>query len=150
MLLLLTFLQAVQVVILWIHDWVPMGRLNDVAAVQAHDTRSRLVRMTLIQSLPFTVGLIASILYARTGHPPWIWNWLWISYGILFLGELRAWWWPYLIRADPLRAERYRGMFGRTSAFLPTRNGIVPNTLHTILHGSTAATLIVLGLLAID
>jgi hypothetical protein len=35
---LLICLQAVQVAILWAHDWVPFGRLNDIAAVQAHDT----------------------------------------------------------------------------------------------------------------
>uniref|UniRef100_UPI001C2D1197 hypothetical protein n=1 Tax=Sphingomonas bacterium TaxID=1895847 RepID=UPI001C2D1197 len=110
-------------------------------AVQAYDTRSRLIRVTVFQSLPFTIGLIATVTYARNGHPAWIWNWLWISYAILFAGELRAWWWPYLFQPDPERAARYRGMFGRTSAFLPERNGIVPNTLHTILHASTAATL---------
>ena len=147
MLSLLIGLQVVQVTILWAHDWVPLGSLTDVAAVQAQEPRGRLIRVTLIQSLPFTVGLIATIAYARTGRPLWLWNWLWISYGILFAGELRAWWWPYLIRPEPQRAERYRAMFGRTSAFLPLHNGIVPNTLHTVLHASTVATLIVLGLL---
>lgn len=141
MLSLLICLQVVQVVILWAHDWRPLGRLNDVAAVQAHDTRSRLVRVTILQSLPYKVGLLASITYARSGHPPWVWSWLWISYTMLFAGELRAWWWHYLFRPDAERAARYRGMFGQTSAFLPERNGIVPNTLHMILHLSTSATI---------
>lgn len=149
MLWLLAGLQAIQVAILWLHDWVPLGRLNDIGAVQAKDTPGRLVRVTLIQSVPFTIGFAATVLFIQTGSPPWLWNWLWISYGILFAGELRAWWWPYLIRPDPVRAERYREMFGGTSAFLPARNGIVPNTLHTILHASTAATLIVLGVVTI-
>jgi hypothetical protein len=35
-------------------------------------------------------------------------------------------------------------MFGNTHAFLPERNGIVPNTLHCILHAATVATLVVL------
>ena len=144
MLTFLIILQIVQVVILWAHDWVPLGRLNDIAAVQAHDTRSRLVTVTIVQSLPFTIGLFATITYARYGHPGWVWNWLWISYAVLLAGELRAWWWPYLFRPDPERAARYRRMFGRTSAFLPERNGIVPNTLHTILHASTAVTLVAL------
>lgn len=141
MLSLLICLQTIQVAILCAHDWVPLGRLNDVAAVQAHDTRSRLVRVTIIQSLPYTIGLIATVTYARSGRPAWVWDWLWISYAILLGGELRAWWWPYLLRPDPERAARYQAMFGRTSAFLPERNGIAPNTLHTILHASTAATL---------
>ena len=145
MLAVLIFLQAIQVAILWLHDWVPLGRLNDVAKVQAQDRRVRLVRVTLIQSLPFTIGLVASITYAQTEHPSWVWSWLWISYALLFAGELRAWWWPYLIRPDPVRAARYRAMFGHTAAFLPEHNGIVPNALHTILHAVTAVTLIVLA-----
>ncbi len=115
--------------------------MNDIAAVQAHDTRSRLGKVTVFQSLPYTVGLVSSITYARTGHPTWVWSWLWISYAILFADELRAWWWPYLFRPDPERAARYQGIFGQTSAFLPERNGIVPNTLHTVLHASTVSTL---------
>jgi hypothetical protein len=146
MLSLLIGLQAIQVAILWLHDWVPLSRLNDVAAVRAHDTLGRLIRVTIVQSLPFTIGLAASIAYALTGRPHWLWTWLWISYAILFAGEIRAWWWPYLVRRDDARAARYAEMFGRTSAFLPPHNGIVPNTLHTLLHASTAATLIVLGL----
>ena len=145
MLLPLILLQAVQVAILWLHDWVQIGRLTDIAAVRAHDTRGRLIRVTLIQSVPYSIGLIATIVFAGTGHPAWLWDWLWISYGLLFLGELRAWWWPYLIQPEPARAERYRGMFGNTSAFLPERNGMVPNTLHVVLHAATAATLIVLA-----
>ena len=146
MLPVLICLQGLQVTILWLHDWVQLGRLTDVAAVRAHDTRGRLIRVTVIQSLPFTIGLVASVAFARTGHPAWVWRWLWISYGILFAGELRAWWWPYLIQSEPERAARYRGMFGKTSAFLPERNGIVPNTLHVTLHAATAATLILLGI----
>lgn len=146
---LLIILQAVQVGILWSHDWVPLGSLNDLAAVPAHYARSRLIIVTLVQSLPFTVGLLASISYARTGHPGWLWLWLWVSYAILFAGELRAWWWPYLVRPDPERAKRYRALFGRTSAFLPERNGMVPNTLHAVLHAATAATLVVLALYAV-
>jgi hypothetical protein len=142
MLPVLICLQGLQVTILWLHDWVQLGRLTDIAAVRAHDTRGRLIRVTVIQSLPFTFGLVASVVYSQTGHPAWLRCWLWISYGILFAGELRAWWWPYLIQSEPERAARYRGMFGKTSAFLPERNGIVPNTL----HAATAATLILLGI----
>ena len=64
-------------------------------------------------------------------------------------GQLTAWWVPYLIRPEPVRAKRYRVMFGNTHAFLPERNGIVPNTLHCLLHVATVATLIVLGAHAI-
>jgi hypothetical protein len=140
----LVLLQAFQVVFLWIHDWIPLDGLNDVPAVRSQDTRSRLVVVTLIQSVPFTVGLLYSLLYFRERHPHWLRNWLWISYGLLFIGQLRAWWVPYLFRSEPERAARYRIMFGNTHSFLPQRNGLVPNTAHILLHLSTAATLIVL------
>ncbi|SDG11020.1 hypothetical protein [Paraburkholderia phenazinium] len=50
----------------------------------------------------------------------------------------------YLVRPDAKRAARYRIMFGNTHSFLPMRNGMVPNTLHVLLHLSTAVTLVVL------
>jgi hypothetical protein len=139
-------LQVVQVAILWLHDWVPMGPFNDVKRVQAQDTRARLIRVTLIQSVPYTLGLIFSVTYQRTGHPAWLLIWLWVSYVLLFVGELRAWWWPYLIRPEPERAARYDKMFAGTHAFLPRHNGITPNTLHCVLHAATAGTLIALAM----
>jgi len=144
---LLIALQFVQVAILWLHDWVPLGRLNDVARLQAEDTRGRLIVVTIIQSLPYTLGLAFSLSYQLTQHPAWTWTWLWVSYLLLFAGELRAWWWPYLIRAEPDRARRYEKMFGGAHAFLPVHNGIVPNTLHCILHASTVTTLVTLAVL---
>lgn len=144
---LLIALQAIQVSILWLHDWVPLGVLNDVGRAQRENTRSRLVRVTLVQSVPFTLGLIFSIAYRQTRHPVWMWNWLWASYLILFAGELRAWWIPYLVKAEPARVARYNKMFGGTHAVLPVRNGVVPNTLHCLLHAATAATLLTLTII---
>ena len=138
----LTGLQAVQVAILWTHDLVPLGRLNDPDAVRRADSLGRLVRVTLIQSVPYTVGLVGSVTAWGRSWPGWLPAWLWISYGLLFAGELRAWWWPYLVRPEPERAVRYRVLFGRTHAFLPVRNGITPNTLHVVLHACTALTLV--------
>jgi len=146
---LLIALQAVQVAILWLHDWVPLGRLNDVARVQAQDTRARLIRVTLIQSVPFTIGLALSISYRQVHQPVWTPYWLWVSYLFLFTGELRAWWAPYLLRPEPERAARYQKMFGGTHTFLRVRNGIAPNTLHCVLHAATACTLVTLALLTL-
>ena len=148
--MLLLILQAVHVAFLWLHDWVPLAPLNDVAAVRRQNTTAQLIWVTLIQSVPYTVGLLASLLctVGHVAYPAWLWSWLWISYGLLFAGELTAWWIPYLIRPDPARAARYRAMFGNTSGFLPDRNGIVPNTLHCLLHVATMATLVTLALLS--
>jgi hypothetical protein len=137
-------LQAVQVLFLAIHDWVPLGRLNDVAAVRREDSTQRLVIVTLIQTLPFAIGLAFSLRSMGEPYPGWLYDWLWISYGLLFLGQLRAWWVPYLVYEEPVRAARYKKMFGKTHAFLPMRNGLVPNTAHILLHVATAATLVLL------
>jgi hypothetical protein len=139
--IILVVLEAFQVIFLWVHDWIPLGRLNDVAAVRSQDSLRRLIVVTLIQSLPFTVGLAFSILYFGRSYPHWLYDWIWISYGLLFIGQIRAWWIPYLIHAEPERAARYRVMFGNTHSFLPERNGLVPNTAHILLHLATAATL---------
>lgn len=137
-------LQAFQVAFLWIHDWVPLGRLNDVAAVRKEDSLQRLISVTLVQSLPWSIGLFLTARYFGRPYPDWLVMWLWISYTVLFLGQLRAWWVPYLLKPDPERAQRYRRMFGNTHSFLPERNGMVPNTAHMLLHAATAATLLVL------
>jgi len=50
--MVLLALQVFQVLCLWVHDWISLGRLNDVAAVRSQDTRRRLVTVTLIQSVP--------------------------------------------------------------------------------------------------
>ena len=137
-------LQVLQVLFLWVHDWIPLGRLNDVAAVRSQDTRRRLVTVTLIQSVPWTIGLCLSLVHFRRPYPGWLYDWLVISYGLLFIGQMCAWWIPYLFRPESERAARYQIMFGRTQSFLPQRNGMVPNTAHILLHLATAATLIVL------
>jgi hypothetical protein len=134
-------LQAAQVLFLAVHDWVPLGRLNDVAAVRSQDTTSRLTVVTLIQTAPFAYGLLYSVLDFGKPYPGWLMRWLAISYLILLIGQLRAWWLPYLLRPEPLRAARYRVMFSQTHSFLPERNGIVPNTAHVLLHVATLATL---------
>ncbi|TZF90715.1 hypothetical protein [Cognatilysobacter lacus] len=108
--------------------------------MRSEDGIARLLWITLLQSLPWSVGLAGSLTYGSAPYPGWLWHWLWVSYLILLAGELRAWWWPYLVRPDSQRAERYRRMFGHTHAFLPSRNGLVPNTLHVALHSATALT----------
>jgi hypothetical protein len=137
-------LQAFQVVFLWVHDWIPLGRLNDVSAVRSQDTLQRLVIVTAVQSVPFTIGLFFSARCLGQPYPAWLDRWLWISYEILFVGQMRAWWVPYLVHPEPQRAERFERMFGKTHSFLPKRNGMAPNTAHVLLHLSTAATLLVL------
>ncbi|MBB2198299.1 MAG: hypothetical protein ABF479_09670 [Gluconacetobacter sp.] len=141
---MLLFLQAFQVGILWLHDWIPLGRLNDVRAVRAADGTMRLMLTTVVQSVPFTLCLFFTARCGLGPVPLSLRQDLLLCYGILLTGEVRAWWWPYLVQANPFRAARYQRLFGRTHAFLPHRHGIVPNTLHVVLHAATAATCAIL------
>jgi hypothetical protein len=143
-------LQLFVVVFIALHDWVPLGRLNNLAAVQAADPASKLLIVTLLSTLPFAVGLFASVRYAGTGFPGWLMWWLWISYGAVVYGMLRAWWVPYLLIASPARAARYQARFAGTHAFLPIRNGIRPDTLHCILHIVILKIVILLGVLSVS
>ena len=145
--LALLALQSFHVAFLFLHDWIPLGRLNDVAAVRRANPLRRLVAGTLISSAPFAFGLLFSLRSYGREYPAWLHIWLWVSYALLFLGELRAWWIPYLVRPEPERAERYDAMFGNTHHFLPARNGIIVNTLHVLLHAATVSTLILLAFL---
>jgi hypothetical protein len=139
-------LQSYVVLFIALHDWTPLGALNDVRAVQAADSRARLVGVTVLSTLPFACGLGASLVNAAH-FPRWLIWYLWISYGAAVLGMLRAWWLPYLLFEEPARAARYQAMFGRTHAFLPLRHGIRPNTLHVSLHAVIVLIIILLALL---
>ena len=141
--LVLLVLQAFLVAFMWAHDWVPLGTLNDIPAVRRRGSTQRRVAITLLQSISFTIGLALSAAYFGHVYPFWIREWLWVSYVALFVAHSHAWWGPYLW-SDPRRAARYEVMFGSTHSFLPARHGMVPNTLHTLVHAATFATLVVL------
>jgi hypothetical protein len=141
---LLVGMQCYAVAFILFHDWVPLGTLNNLGGVRAVDSLGKRVWVTLLSALPFGLCLWFSIEYAGApAYPRWVMIWLWVTYGLGALGALRAWWWPYLGPGDPVRAERYRVRFPETHRFLPTRNGIAPDTLHVALH------LVLLGVLAL-
>jgi hypothetical protein len=137
-------LQSFHVLFLLLHDWVPLGRLNDIGAVRRANSRRALVLGTLISSLPFAFGWLASARYLSVPYPHWLRIYLLAAYAFLFAGEIEAWWSPYLFGWPAGKSERYRIMFGNTHAFLPERHGITPNTLHAMLHTVTVATLFLL------
>jgi hypothetical protein len=140
-------LQCFHVLFLALHDWIPLGTLNNLNGVRATNSRHKLITGTLISLIPFAIGLVASAVYFGKVYPEWLSWWLWISYGLLFFGELKAWWIPYFFRSEPERAARYNAMFDGTHSFLPVRNGIRVNTLHVILHIATIITLVALAAL---
>ncbi len=138
--------QSAHVAFLLLHDWLPLGKLNDVKALLKADSGAKIFVTTLVQTAPFAVGLAGSFCWYGQRFPVWLVWYLWISYGALFVGELQAWWIPYLLIRQPKRAARYQVMFSNTAAFLPEHNGIRPNTLHVLLHTVTVAMLLLLWL----
>jgi hypothetical protein len=143
-------LQCLVVMFVALHNWIPLGRLNDVRGVRKEFPGSKLLITTLINFTPFAFGLAASAYYFERSFPGWLLWWLWISYSLAVYGSLKAWWIPYLFRPDPVLAGRYQVMHGTTHTFLPKRNGISPNTLHVMFDVLTLAVLIVLGILTVQ
>jgi hypothetical protein len=145
MLALLLALQIFHVAFLALHDWIPLGRLNDVRAVREENPGGKLLVATFISTVLFAPPLVVGLMHVHGPWPGWVWIWLWVGYGLLFIGEIRAWWWPYFFGTSEKTVERYRVMFGGTHAFLPARRGIRINTLHFVLHVLTLTTLVVLA-----
>ncbi len=87
-------LQTFIVLFLALHDWVPLGTLNNLPGVRAANPGTALFTTTLLSAAPYAFGLAASIIHLGEAYPDWLLWWLWISYVLLFLGQLRAWWIP--------------------------------------------------------
>jgi hypothetical protein len=88
-------------------------------------------------ALMIAIWAVLSLRYFGRPYPTAVRVYLIAIYGLLLVGEFRAWWKPYLFGADPKLVQRYEAMFGKTHAFLPKRSGIVPNTAHVVLHACT-------------
>jgi len=126
-------LQLFVVLFIGLHDWIPLGPLNDVKAVRNAVSPGKLFVSTVLSTPPFAIGFAASVYCARTDFLSGCFG----CYGLVTVSRstelLRTWWIPYLLIDEPARADRYQTMFGRTHTFLPVRNGIRPDTLHIAL-----------------
>ena len=138
--------QAFVVLFLLVHDWVPLGRLSNFTAKRDADPLANRIFVTLLPAVPAGLGLYFCAKNFAHAYPPGVLILLWITYGSFLFGILRAWWVPYLLVPDPERAARYKEIFAGTHRFLPERNGIAPDTLHTIFHGVTLAVVMMLAL----
>src|SRR5579863_4245049 len=92
-------LQVFHVLLLALHDWIHLGSLNDLKAVRAENSLGKLIAGTLISATPFAFGLAASAVHLGQPYPAWLLDYLAISYVLLFVGELQAWWIPYFFRS---------------------------------------------------
>jgi hypothetical protein len=106
-------LQCFVVLFVALHNWIPLGTLNNVKGVRVEFPTGKLVITTLINFTPVAIGLAATIFYFGRVYPGWLFWWLWITYGLACYGSFKAWWMPYLLRPDPQLAVRYRTMYGR-------------------------------------
>jgi hypothetical protein len=143
---LLIALQIFVVLFVGLHNWIPLGTLDDVKGARAAFPGRKLFTTTLTNFIPFSFGLVASVIYFGRDFPAWLFWWLWISYALACYGSLKAWWIPYLVSPNPELAARYKVMYPATHSFLPERNGITPNTLHVIFDVATLVLLIDLAL----
>jgi hypothetical protein len=139
-------LQTVVTAFLLLHDWIPLGRLSNLAAIRGQDSLSHRAFVTLLPAIPAAIGLFFGARYFGQTYPNWLEMLLWITYGLFLFGMLRAWWIPYIFRTDQQRAARYQVIFAGTHSFLPRRNGMAPDTLHTLFHLATLATVVLLFL----
>jgi hypothetical protein len=142
-------LQCLVVLFVALHNWIPLGTLNNVKGVRVAFPTGKLLVTTLINFTPAVIGLAATAFYFGRAYPSWVFWWLWITYGLACYGSLTAWWIPYLFRPDPQRAERYRTMYAGTHSPLPERNGIRPNTLHIFFDVLTIAILVDLAVVTL-
>jgi hypothetical protein len=94
-----------------------LGKLNDVKSVRAANPDGTLLTATLTSLAPFAIGLIASTIYFGKVYPAWLFRWLWISYGLIFVGELTAWWIPYLLRLRARTSGALSGDVQRNARF---------------------------------
>lgn len=128
-----------------LHDWVPLGTLNNVQAVKMEHSISELMKITAIQTLSILVVIAIALTYVGKKYPLWAKLWLVIHLGSILTGAILAWWIPYFFGTSPERVDSYSLMFGDTHSFLPIMNGIVPNTIHVFFH----LTLLITWILAI-
>ena len=122
--LVLLALECFVVLFVGLHNWVPLGPLNNVRGVRIAFPTRKLLATTLVNFVPFAFGLAATAFFSKRPYPGWVVWWLWITYGLACYGSFKAWWMPYLFRRDPALVARYKTMYAGTHSFLPEHNGI--------------------------
>ena len=74
-------LQCFVVLFVALHNWIPLGTLNNVRGVRAEFPTGKLLLTTLINFAPVAIGLAATAFYFGRACPAWVFWWLWITYG---------------------------------------------------------------------
>ena len=83
-------LQGLVVAFLLLHDWIPLGRLSNLGAIESEDSLRRRIFVTLLPAVPTAIGLYASAERFGRAYPNWLELLLWITYGTLVAGISRG------------------------------------------------------------
>src|ERR1700684_2699643 len=67
--------QGFVVLFIALHDWIPLGSLNNLSGIRAADSMPKLLVVTVLSTLPFAVAFAASVYYSRSGFPMWVMWW---------------------------------------------------------------------------
>ena len=65
-------LQCFVVLFVALHNWIPLGKLNDVKGSRAAFPGSKLLITTLINFTPFAIGLAGSAFHFGKRYPAWL------------------------------------------------------------------------------
>jgi hypothetical protein len=131
----------VQLLTFALHDTIPLGRWNNLGHFKREIPLQRRVRGSVMNSVTAlaAVGLFW-LGWMRGGELAGDFRMaLLIMMGVMVYMEFGAWWRPYLFGATPAIVEKLRPNWEGTYAFLPVKNGIRPNAMHSIMHASTLA-----------
>ena len=79
-------LQCFVVLFVALHNWIPLGTLNNVKGVRVEFPTGKLLVTTLINFTPFAIGLAATAFYFGRVYPGWVFWWLWITYALACYG----------------------------------------------------------------
>jgi hypothetical protein len=140
-------LQCFVVLFVALHNWIPLGTLNNVKGIRVEFPTGKLLVTTLINFTPVAIGFAATAFYSAESTRVGCFGGCGSLTDLHATVHLRPWWMPYLLRPDPQLAARYRTMYAGTHSLLPERNGIRPNTLHVLFDVVTVAILIDLAVL---
>ena len=128
--------QSILFLFMALHDWVDIPPFTNLPALKkAHSLQSRLIG-SFINSILVLIPLIVTLVYMSSSLPLWARLLFALTYGLITVGTITAWWVPYfggryLIHGNKAGFEEYQD----THSFLPARgDNVVPNTLHVILH----------------
>jgi hypothetical protein len=132
--MLLIVLTALYLVVVLVHDLVPLGRLNDIARQREQPLPARLL-VEAGNVVPI-VAILVLALVSPSGRLP-VGAAVYIGLYIVVFAVLAwlSWYRPYLFGSTPEREAAAAQEYGRTVQILPARGTrIRPNLMHVILH----------------